>query len=280
MEILLQLSQSGLFLLISVVMLLLSRSLFFIYEKWIDKEDTVLIADNIPEAIRRAGLFIGAAIALSAPLLNGSKGTFTNDLIITVSDAMAILFLMLVTVIVNDKIYIAHLDNGDAICGGNATVGFIESGAYIATGLVLYGSFVGSGPWLSSIVFFILTQSVLFLIMKLYAFQATFDLKQAIDENNLSAGILIAGMFIGYGILLSTAVRGDFTDWVHDMKDFFSTVAFAIVLIAIVFNSIIDKLFFPKINMREAIKNRNVPVAIITAAVKISLAVIVAQLIV
>lgn len=280
METLLHLSQSGIFLLIGVVMLLASKSLFFIYEKWIDQEDFVPIADNIPEAIRRAGLFIGAAIALSAPLINGSKGTFVDDLILTVSDAIAILFLMLITVIVNDKIYIAHLDNGDAIIGGNATVGFIESGAYIATGLVLYGSFVGSGPWLSSIVFFILTQTVLFLIMKLYAFQASFNLKQAIDDNNLSAGILIAGMFISYGILLSTAVHGDFTNWLHDMKDFFSTVAFAIVLIAFVFNSIIDKLFFPKIDIREAVKNRNIPVAIIAAAVKISLAFIVAQLII
>lgn len=280
MEILLHISQSGIFLLIGVVMLLISRALFFIYEKWIDKEAFVQTADNIPEAIRRAGLFIGAAIALSAPLVNGSQGSFVDDLILTVLDAIAILVLMLITVVLNDKVYISHLDNGDAIINNNAVVGSIEAGAYIATGLVLYGSFVGSGPWISSIVFFILTQTVLFLIMKLYSLQASYNLKEAISDNNLSAGIVIACMFICYGILLSTAVRGDFTDWMHDIKDFFNTLAFAIILIALVFNNIIEKLFFPKIDIEQSIKNNNIPIAIMASALKISLVIIVTQLIV
>jgi uncharacterized membrane protein YjfL (UPF0719 family) len=280
MEMLMVFVQALVYLLISVALLWSMKSLFLFYEKWIDREEHIAVVDNLPEAVRRAGLFLGAAIALSAPLINGSQGSFLEDVAVTLLDAAAIVVLMLVTTILNDKVYIAHLDNGDAVSDGNATVAFIEAGAYIATGLVLFGSFVGSGPWISSIVFFALTQLLLLAIIKLYDFQAPFDLKQAILDNNLAAGIVLSGIFVSYGIILSAAVRGDFTDWIRDLNEFALTVLMAVVLIAFVFNSIVDRIFLPAISLHRAVDERNVPAAVITASIKVSLAVIIAQVMV
>ena len=78
------------FLLIAILLLWSTKSLFLIYEKWIDQEDEFSTVLNISEAIRRAGLFLGSAIALSAPLIYSSHETFRDDIYIILIDAVAI----------------------------------------------------------------------------------------------------------------------------------------------------------------------------------------------
>ena len=256
-----------------------TKSFFLVYEKWIDREKEVSSVLNTAEAIRRAGLFIGSAVALSAPLINGSHDTFSDDIIITIIDAVVIMVLMLVSITLNDKVLIPHIDNGDAVASDNITVALIEFGAYFATGLVLFGSFVGSGPWLSSIVFFLLTQILLWAIVRLYEWQVSFDFRDAVTNNNSSAGIILAAMMISYGVILSSVVSGDFISWERDLYDFFVTTLIAVSMIVIVFNSIIDRIFLPGILLNKAIEQKNVSTVIIAAALKISLSIIIAQVI-
>jgi len=279
MDILILILEAAAFLVVAVLLLWSTKSFFLVYEKWIDREKEVSSVLNTAEAIRRAGLFIGSAVALSAPLINGSHDTFSDDIIITIIDAVGIMGLMLVSITLNDKVLIPHIDNGDAVASDNITFALIKVGAYFATGLVLFGSFVGSGPWLSSIVFFLLTQILLWAIVRLYEWQVSFDFRDAVTNNNSSAGIILAAMMISYGVILSSVVSGDFISWERDLYDFFVTTLIAVSMIVIVFNSIIDRIFLPGILLNKAIEQKNVSTVIIAAALKISLSIIIAQVI-
>jgi len=280
MDILIPILEAAVFLVVAVVLLWTTKSFFLVYEKWIDREEEVSSVLNTAEAVRRAGLFIGSAIALSAPLINGSHETFSNDLVVTLIDAVAIMILMLITTALNDKVLMPHIDNGDAVASGNITVALIEFGAYFATGLVLFGSFIGSGPWLSSIIFFLLTQILLWVIVRLYEWQVSFDLRDAVTKNNSSAGIILAAMMISYGVILSSVVSGNFVSWEEDLYAFLVSTLIAVSMIVIVFNSIIDKLFLPGFHLHKSIEEKNIATVIIAASLKVSLSIIIAQVIV
>lgn len=280
MEILILILEAVVFLVITVVLLWSTKALFIIYEKWIDREDEVSSHLNLSEAIRRGALFLGSAIALSAPLINGSGTGLMDDIALTLLDAVAIIVLMLITTALNDKVLLPHIDNGDAVADGNTSVAFIEAGAYIATGFVLFGSFVGSGPWLSSIVFFALSQLLLLGGIRLYEWLTPFDFKEAITNDNHAAAVVVSAMMISYGVILSSVVSGNFVSWQADIYDFFISILIAVPVVAVVFNTIIDRLFFPSIRLSKAIAEKDIAVAVMTAALKISLAIIVAQVVV
>ena len=110
---------------------------------------------NVAVGLRRAGLYLGIAIALSGALSGDSRG-FSLDLLQLLIDGLIILGFLFSSRFINDYIMMAHLDN-DAECvkeftladgrkiTGNTAVGMVEASMYIATGFILNGSLSGGG---------------------------------------------------------------------------------------------------------------------------------------
>ncbi|MCF8114000.1 MAG: DUF350 domain-containing protein, partial [Desulfotignum sp.] len=214
---------------------------------------------NVAVGLRRAGLYLGIAFALSGAMTGSSKG-FWLDIVQLVVDGLFITGFMFFSRFINDSVMLAHIDN-DAECirkfeqpdgtvkTGNTAVGMVEAGMYLATGFILHGSFSGGGGTflqgiLSAVLFFAIGQITLLILGLCYEMITPFNVRDEIKADNPAAGIGLAGSLIALGIILMSSLSGPFTGWINDLTGFFIYAVFGIVML-LVFRQVIDRLLLP-----------------------------------
>ncbi len=197
--------------------------------------DDIHIDDgNVAVGLRRSGLYLGIAIALTGAMTGSSKG-FWLDIVQLSVDGLFITGFMFSTRFINDTIMLGHIDN-DAECvrrfeqpdgtvkTGNTAVGMVEAGMYLATGFILHGSFSGgeapfSGdPECHSL--FVIGQAILLILGLFYEMTTPFNVRNEIKADNPAAGIGLAGILIALGIILMASLSGPFTGWKTIWQDF------------------------------------------------------------
>jgi uncharacterized membrane protein YjfL (UPF0719 family) len=229
-------------------------------------------AENTSVALRRVGLYLGIAIAMFGALSTGNTNGFEKDLVAQLVDGSLIIIFLAVAMYINDKILLSGIDNTQALKDNNISVGLVEMGAYIGTGLIAYGSFAGTGPWYSSIVFFILGQIMLIAMVKVYEYFSSYDALEEIKNGNIPAGLMVGGTMVAYGLILKASIMGPFNGWEQDLIGFGISAFSGIVLLVLV-NMGIDKLFLPNTNVHKEIKiDRDLPPIMVVVAVKIAIA--------
>ncbi|MCF6247708.1 MAG: DUF350 domain-containing protein [Desulfobacula sp.] len=272
--------------------------IFFIWlakrvDDWRTKEfdDDVHIDDgNLAVGLRRAGLYLGIAIALSGAMGGSSKG-FWLDAIQLIIDGLLITGFMFSSRFVNDLIMLGHVDN-DAECiktftrpngveqVGNTAVGIVEAGMYLATGFIIHGSISGTGGTfiqglISTILFFIIGQFTLLIMGLLYELITPFNVRNEIKANNPAAGIGLGGSIVALGIILMSSVSGPFTGWKNDMISFGIYAVFGIAMLLIC-RFVIDKLLLPTTNIATEVKeDQNVAALLVVASAVIAVAIII-----
>ncbi len=273
--------------------------IFFIWlvkqiDDWRTKDfndDTHIDDGNAAVGLRRAGLYLGIAIALSGAIQGSSSGFFI-DLIQLLIDGLIITGFMFSCRFLNDFMMLGNIDN-DAECikeftdengqttVGNTAVGMVEAGMYLATGFILNGAVSGSGGTFlqgiaSAVLFFILGQLALLIFGLLYELITPFNVRQEIKENNLAAGIGLGGILIALGIILKSSISGEFTGWTNDLTGFGIYAAFGIVML-LIFRAVVDKLLLPTTNIATEIKeDKNVAALIVIQSAINAVAIVIA----
>lgn len=273
--------------------------IFFIWlvkkvDDWRTKEfdDDVHIDDgNMAVGLRRAGLYLGIAIALSGALTGSSKGFFL-DLIQLLIDGLIVTGFMFSSRFINDFIMLGNINNDEECVKtfvqpdgrkvvGNTAVGMVEAGMYVATGFILNGSISGSGGTfiqsiISAVLFFILGQMALLVFGFLYELITPFNVRNEIKNNNPAAGIGLGGILIALGIILMSSISGPFSGWANDLASFGIYTVYGIVML-LIFKIIVDKLLLPTTNIATEIKeDRNVAALIVVASAINAVAIIIA----
>ncbi|MCG8689080.1 MAG: DUF350 domain-containing protein [Desulfobacterales bacterium] len=246
---------------------------------------------NVAVGLRRAGLYLGIAIAMSGALSGDSSG-FWLDLIVLAVDGLIITGFLFSSRFINDYIMMGHIDNdGECIkeftlpdgrtVTGNTALGMVEAGMYVATGFILNGSLSGGGgPFvqslLSALLFFVLGQVVLLTFGLLYEMITPFNVREEIKKNNLAAGIGLGGILVALGIILMSSLSGPFTGWGTDIAGFAIYTVFGMLLL-LVFRALVDRVLLPTTNLATEIKqDQNVAALIVVESAIIAVAVIIA----
>ena len=273
--------------------------IFFIWlvkrvDDWRTKEfdDDAHIDDgNVAIGLRRAGLYLGIAIALSGAMDGSSKGFFL-DVIQLLVDGLIITGFMFSSRFINDFIMLSNINNDEECIKvfqqpdgkevvGNTAVGMVEAGMYIATGFILNGSLSGAGGSFfqsvaSAVLFFILGQTTLLIFGFLYELITPFNVRNEIKNNNLAAGIGLGGILMALGIILMSSISGPFTGWVNDLIGFGIYAVFGIIML-LIFRAVVDKLLLPTTNIATEVKeDRNVAALIVVVSAINAVAIIIA----
>ena len=274
--------------------------MFFIWlvkriDDWRTKEfdDDVHIDDgNVAVGLRRAGLYLGVAIALSGAMGGTSKGFFI-DIIQLIIDGLIITGFMFSSRFINDYIMLGHISNDEECVRvyihpeegkrtvGNTAVGMVEAGMYLATGFILNGSISGTGGTFfqsiaSAILFFILGQMVLLVFGFLYELITPFNVRTEIKNNNLAAGVGLGGILVAMGIILMASISGPFTGWGRDLASFMIYAGYGIVML-LIFRFVVDRLLLPTTNIATEVKeDRNVAALVVVVSAINAVAIIIA----
>jgi len=234
--------------------------------KKISSTELINSKEGLATSIKRAGIFIG--------LMIGSLGVLSKSLTEQACDQLLLLIFMLIAIVISDKILFSKISNKEEVFKGNISLAISEFGLFLGTGIIAYGSFYGEGPWYSSIVFFLLGQLTFIFINLIY--EKTYkDIKNSIIDNKISSGLFFGSIMIAQSIIIKTAIIGDFTSWTSDLISFIELVIIGFSLLYIFTNTIIDKVFLPKITIKEALKQDLMPPIIIISSIKIGLAILI-----
>lgn len=238
---------------------------------------------NLAVGIRRAGLYIGIALGMIGPLGGDATTAFLKDIGLLAIDGVVVLIFLFLARFLSEQIVLPGISNDDEVQHKNSAVGIIEFGIYIATGLILNGSFSGGSgvetsfmkSQASSLVFFLLGQVALILLVLLYKKIVPFNLDGAIKHKNSAAAIAITGMLISLGIILRNAVSGDFNGWATDLTSFGITAGVSIVLL-LVFKKVADMIFLKNTDLKTEIeRDQNIAALVVIESIMIAFALVI-----
>ncbi|OGR26337.1 MAG: hypothetical protein A2277_20795 [Desulfobacterales bacterium RIFOXYA12_FULL_46_15] len=254
-------------------------------------DDIEIDNGNVAVGLRRAGLYLGIAVALCGAM-GGTSNGFFSDLFQLMIDGLIITGFMFSSRFVNDYIMLGNISN-DQECvkviitpdgkkiKGNSAVGMVEAGMSVATGFILNGAISGTGGTFiegiaSAVLFFILGQIALLLFGFLYQLTTPFNVRNEIQNNNLAAGIGLGGTLMAFGIILMASLSGPFTGWAHDTLSFCLYTVYGIILL-LVFKTVVGKLLLPTTSITIEIKeDRNIAAMIVVECAMTAVAIIIA----
>lgn len=240
-----------------------------------DPNQEIEEAQNLAVAARRAGLYVGIAIGMLGALAGGG-GEFLTDLLELVLEGAAVVAFLFVAQYLTDVVVIHGIRNNEALRDGNVAVGVVELGISIATGLIAYGSFAGEGGGLgSAVVFFALGQVALLVLAVVYERITPYRVVEEVRDGNVAAGLMLSGMLVAFGFILNASLMGPFVGWTEDVLAFATSAGMGVVLLMLL-QWPIDRLFLPGTTLRKEIEETRNPAAIaVTVAVKIALALVI-----
>jgi uncharacterized membrane protein YjfL (UPF0719 family) len=118
------------------------------------------------------------------------------------------------------------------IARGNVAAGVAGGAHYVATGIVAAGAVAGTklGDVALSMFFFALAIATLWIFVTLFRALTTYDDAEQIRGENLAAALSYAGLSIALGIIVGTALDGDFVSWGVSLKGYAAVLAFGLAL--------------------------------------------------
>lgn len=240
-----------------------------------DADREIAESGNLAVALRRGGLYLGVAIGMLGAL-SGGGGDFVADALEMALEGVTVVAFLFLAQMITDWIVVSGIRNADALRDGNVAVGLVELGISVATGLVAYGSFSGQGGGLvSAIVFFALGQLALIVLAVAYERVTPYHVLDGVRSGNVAAGMMLGGMLLAFGFILKASLAGPFTGWAPDLTAFAASAVMGVLLLLLL-QWPIDRLFLPGTTLRHEIETSPNPAAIVVAvSVKVALAVVI-----
>jgi len=169
-------------------------------------------ADNKAVTISFVGYLAGVVVILEG-VLHGDSISLTNDIIsVLIWGIIGILLLNLAGVI-NDKLILHRFDNKlELVENQNIAVGIVIAGTYFGSGIIIRSIIIGdSTGWILDIcltvLYFMLAQLTFYLYSLLYQIITKYDFHHEIKENNVAAGIALSSNLVAVGVLLSIPLQ-------------------------------------------------------------------------
>jgi len=235
---------------------------------------------NLAIALRRSGLYLGLAIGMLGAL-SGGGGGFTRDLIELAIEGAAVTVFLWIAQALSDVVVVHGISNDEGVREGNVAIGLVEFGSFVATGLIAFGAFAGEGGGIAgALAFFALGHIALLIMIRVYEQLTPFGVIEQIRGGNPAAGLMLGGMLVALGFILSASIAGPELGWAVDLQGFALSASMGIALLLLM-QWPIDRLFLPATTLRQEIEtDRNAAAIAVAVAVKIALALVISAVII
>ncbi|MCC2631600.1 MAG: hypothetical protein K0S20_299 [Patescibacteria group bacterium] len=267
------------FLLITLFGIVLLKS-WGDYNSPYNDDEEICKKGNVAIAAQRIGVYLGFTLAITGSMQRTREG-FLIDLRYYVFDGILALIIFALCMKLSDAYILRNVRNCEELGRGNKAVGIVEMGAYIATGLMLNGTFSGDSPSLvnsivSILLFATLGQLALFGLYSLIELRTPYNVDEEIKSGNTACAIIVAGELVALGIILRNSIAGPFVGWFRDVSAFGMSLLAGLILLWIA-RIVGDRIFL----MRTSLASRGactqeVAPGLIMASVSIVLAIVVA----
>ena len=239
-----------------------------------DDEHELFEKRNAPYAIVRISIVLGQAIAMT-PLLGVTSGGW-SDVGTLLGWGVGVLVALLLVNLVIDRV-VKHPGGLSAVHQSSMAAAVVKGGVLLASGLVFHAALSGTAPSIgiavaSTAVFSVLGLAGLVLAYFVLGFLGPFARRgRQNDDSALAAAIVSAGVLIGLGLVMRTAIAGDFTTWADGLIGFAVTFVAGFVLLVVVV-WLIDLLIIRSRHMNQIVANNEVLPAVVMSSMVVAVA--------
>ncbi len=246
-----------------------------------DDDALILERQNTAVALRRAGLFLGGTLAMAGVLSGPSKGLVADFLGVALFGIVAYVLLFAGRALCH-ALLLRGIDDDDACMNGNVSVGLVEGGLFLASGLLVQGSVAGGSEDLlrglaTFALFFALGMLVLLLAVLLARRLGSPMGAAELARDNRAAAVETVGALVANALLLRSALGGESQGLIADVLIFCATGAMGIAVL-LGFQLTLRRIFLPKANLGNALRDGNVAVVVVLQSLTIAFALIVGAL--
>lgn len=220
--------------------------------------------DNTAVAVALVGYYLSLVIAIGGVMSGPSKGLEEDLIDIGMYGALAIVLLNL-SRILNDRLVLRKFRVRDELIRDkNVGTGAVVFSAYVATGMIVFGSVSGvavldtAGTVMSVVVFWFLGQLALAIAGIVYDAMTSYDVHAEIEKDNVAAGIAFGGALIGLGNILRHAAAGDLISWSMTFQEFGFELLVGLILLPVM-RTVTDMVLLPGAKLSDEIANQEHP---------------------
>ncbi len=237
-----------------------------------DFDRELMTRDNPAAGVVLGGFYAALFTALSG-LLGGPPAALGADLLLTALHGLAAIGCLVVSAALWRPILQVDFRK-DVLEGRNLGAALVAAAALVATGLVYRGALAGESDRPASVAaFFAIGEGALFLAILLYEWITPYDVYAEIAErSNLGAALGAAGAILASGLIIGSAVAGDFTTWEESIGE---TLLYLLPLAALppVRWLVVNGLLLGRGNVnREIAEDRNPAAGAVEAAAYVGIA--------
>jgi len=229
----------------------------------IDIQQELVEKDNFAFILSYVGFFAALTIAIGGTIV-GESYDFITDIQHIFIYGISATFLLLLAAWISNKVILHKFDlKKEIIADKNEGSGIIEAAIFIANGLILYGALVGESDTLlqgitTFVVYWFIGNIVLIIASKIFSSWMSYDIHDAIEKDNVAAGVSFAGAIIAIGIITMNAIIDPFVDWTSTLANISIQTVLGCVLLPIM-RVFADKILLPGQKLTDEIVNQEKP---------------------
>jgi len=187
------------------------------------KDPNFTPVQSVPSAVRLGGALAGMGVALAGVGAAQAGGALTP--LVVVADIAFAVAAVVLGLQIADRVFVPGVDNAEAVREGSLPVAMIDAAGALAVGYLAAAVLQGNGGNLATAgVFFLLGLIMIsWLPMALFLFllhvpaDRGLSLKQRIEliglQRNVAVAIVFSGCILATGLIVASAITGDFTSW-------------------------------------------------------------------
>ncbi len=238
-----------------------------------DDEQELFDRHNLPYAVVRVSIVLAQAVAM-LPLLGVTRGGW-GDVGASLGWGAAVLLVMIGVNAVVDAL-VRHPGGLKALDRTSTASAVVKGGMYLAVGLVLHGALSGSAPSFgeavaATAVFALLGVIALVVAVRVLALVLPLRRRRADGEPSLAGAIVTGGVLVGLGLVLRSAIAGDFAGWGDGLLGFAVTFVAGLVGLVVVV-VLVDLAIIRSRRLRQIVDADEVLPAIVMSAMVIAVA--------
>ena len=219
--------------------------------------------DNFAFILSYVGFFSALTITIGGSIV-GESYDFMTDIQQIFIYGVSATFLLLLASWISNKVILHKFDlKKEVIVDKNEGSGIIEAAIFIANGLILYGALVGESETLlegitTFVVYWFIGNVVLIIASKIFISWMSYDIHEAIEKDNVAAGVSFAGAIVAIGIITMNAILDPFVDWTSTLVNISVQTVAGCILLPIM-RVFADKILLPGQKLTDEIINQEKP---------------------
>ncbi len=251
---------SGVFLLYSIVLFIVARALFKLFNKEIDIDHQLTEQDNLSFFLSYIGYFTGFLMILWGILSSEGDEEFLMELAhASIYGVIGLVFLNLNSAIMRKVIYPKINLTTEITKNESISAGLVKGTNYLLTGIII-GSclMVEVNSHLETLVFLVLAIVLNYAGFYYYKLITPYDVRKEITKNNIAATISASGAQVAFAILIFAAFQIEHSSWIDSFKSL-GIEFFGGLLILPMIRLVVDKIFLKHNSLSNEIVNQEKP---------------------